>query len=459
MSGKPKILIIDDERNTREGLQEALCDDYDVQLADDGQKGLEVLKNHPVDIVLTDLRMPGLDGMAFIREVNSWPNPPLIIMLTAYGSIQTAVEALKTGAYDYISKPVDLDNLEMMLKRGMEKLAASRQASEHGNAASGIDTIVGSSQAMRSVMEQVRQVAPTRTTVLVTGESGTGKELVAQALHKLSTRADKTFVAVHCASLSENLLESELFGHERGAFTGATERVQGRFELADGGTIFLDEIGEISLATQVKLLRVLETRKFERVGGTQTLSVDVRVIAATNRNLKEMSEKGTFREDLYYRLNVINIRIPPLRERREDIRLIMDYYLKKCSAENGRRIDGFSNDAVQFLEAYDWPGNVRELRNAVERMVVLAQGSTLTLNDVPEEIRKALGAQLEREQQPQEPSVAETGVLGIRYNEKALILKALEECGGNRSQAAIKLQISRRTLHRKLNEYGITGEQ
>ncbi|MBP5639987.1 MAG: sigma-54-dependent Fis family transcriptional regulator [Victivallales bacterium] len=455
----PKILIIDDERNTREGLQEALCDDYDVAIAEDGIKGMAYLKANPVDIVLTDLRMPGLDGMEFTREVSSWPNHPLIIMLTAYGSVQTAVEALKIGAYDYISKPVDLDNLEKMLKRGIEFLTRKRGGADQQTLP--LPGIVWKSKGLQDVMDQIRQVAPTRTTVLITGESGTGKELAAQAIHKLSGRASKPFIAVHCASLSENLLESELFGHEKGAFTGASERVQGRFELADGGTLFLDEIGEISLPVQVKLLRVLETQKFERVGGSQTLSVDVRVIAATNRNLKAMVAEGTFREDLFYRLNVISIKLPPLRERRDDIPVIMDYYLKKCASENGKHIDNFSPDAISMMSAYDWPGNVRELRNAVERMVVFAEGSTLTMNDVPEDIRKALLEQFEKKDQPvvaESPhtSSEEAPVLDIHENEKALIIKALEECGGNRSQAALKLKISRRTLHRKLNEYGIS---
>ena len=465
---KASILIIDDELNTREGLREALADDYDVALAEDGIRGLAWLRSHHADIVLTDLRMPGMDGMAFTREVAAWPDPPLIIMLTAYGSVQTAVEALKEGAYDYLSKPVDLDSLDAMLKKGLDVLARRRGTSADGDAAEpegAIPGIIGRSQVMQDVIAQVRQVAAARTTVLVTGESGTGKELVAQAVHRLSPRADGPFIAVHCASLSDNLLEAELFGHEKGAFTGATERVPGRFELADGGTLFLDEIGEISLATQVKLLRVLETQKFERVGGTKTLAVDVRVVAATNRDLKAMAEAGTFREDLYYRLNVINIRIPPLRERREDIPLIIDHYLKKCAADNGRPVIHCGSEALATLSAYDWPGNVRELRNCVERMVVFAQGSTLTLNDVPVDIRRALSEQFSQAAAPTSSaapaSAASSAVLApepgldIHENEKALIIKALEECGGNRSQAAIRLKISRRTLHRKLNEYGI----
>lgn len=464
---KPKILVIDDERNTREGLREALVDDYDVLLAEDALKGLALLDANPdVCIALTDLRMPGMDGMDFIRTVTARKNAPLIIMLTAYGSVQTAVEALKVGAYDYLSKPVDLDNLEMMLERGMKVLrdrAEKNVVAPEGGAAV---NIIGSSAAMTGVLESIRQVAATKATVLVTGESGTGKELVAQAIHKLSPRADKAFRPVHCAALSENLLESELFGHEKGAFTGANERVAGRFEMADGGTLFLDEIGEISLAVQVKLLRVLETHQFERVGGSETLTVDVRVVAATNRDLRAMVEQGTFREDLFYRLNVVNIRIPPLRERREDIPEILDYYLKKSAADNGKNVTDISPEALGVLMAYDWPGNVRELRNCVERMVVFARGVTLTMTDVPADIRSAVGEQFEAKSMPaqpqaeakKEPQPSDDAGLNVKENERNLIMKALEECGGNRSQAAVKLDISRRTLYRKLHEYGLAKD-
>ena len=461
---KPKILVIDDEKNTRDGLREALADDYDVLLAEDGVKGLALLDANPdVCIALTDLRMPGMDGMDFIRTVTARKNAPLIIMLTAYGSVQTAVEALKVGAYDYLSKPVDLDNLEMMLERGMKVL---RDRAEKNGAAheGGAVNIIGSSAAMTAVLDSIRQVAATKATVLVTGESGTGKELVAQAIHKLSPRANKPFRPVHCAALSENLLESELFGHEKGAFTGANERVAGRFEMADGGTLFLDEIGEISLSVQVKLLRVLETRQFERVGGSETLTVDVRVVAATNRDLRAMVEQGTFREDLFYRLNVVNIRIPPLRERREDIPEILDFYLKKSAADNGKDVADISPEALGVLMAYDWPGNVRELRNCVERMVVFARGATLTMTDVPADIRSAVGEQFEAKAMPPKttgaaPAAPPTAIgLNVKENEKSLIIKALEECGGNRSQAALKLNISRRTLYRKLHEYGLAKD-
>ncbi|NMA45825.1 MAG: sigma-54-dependent Fis family transcriptional regulator [Lentisphaerae bacterium] len=456
---KPLILIIDDERNTREGLRGALADQYDVLLAEDGLRGLALLQQHDVDIVLTDLRMPGMDGMDFTRKVAGMDNPPLIIMLTAYGSVQTAVEAMKVGAYDYLTKPVNLDNLEMMIARGLETLRQRAKAgSEHNSLGSqdGPDGIIGRSKRITAVFTAVRQVAESRSTVLLSGESGTGKELFARAIHQLSSRADKPFIAIHCAALNENLLESELFGHEKGAFTGANERVIGRFEKADGGTLFLDEIGEITPATQVKLLRVLETRNFERVGGGNTITVDVRLIAATNRDLKAMVDAGTFREDLFYRLHVVNIALPPLRERQEDIPLLLDFYLKRTAQENDKVIEGFSPEAVKVLGTYDWPGNVRELRNCVERMVVFARGSTLTLNDVPEDIRQAVGEQLAgANDQSGDTQETATDPLDIKANEKNLIIQALAECGGNRSQAAIKLNISRRTLHRKLKEYGI----
>ena len=303
---------------------------------------------------------------------------------------------------------------------------------------------------MKKLMELVSQSANSTATVLLLGESGTGKEVIAHALHALSSRADRPFTAVHCASLNQNLLESELFGHEKGAFTGATSRFIGRFESVEDGTLFLDEIGEISLPTQVKLLRVLENRTFERVGGKETLPVKARLVAATNRNLAAMVEDGTFREDLFYRLNVVTIDIPPLRNRKDDIPALLEHFLKKSNAENGKSIVGFAPEAMEVLQAYDWPGNVRELRNCVERMSVFAQRNVLTLGDVPQNIRMGLGRQFEDATRP--PAEQE---LGIRDNEKSLIIQALAECGGNRTHAAEKLKISRRTLQRKMREFGI----
>ena len=450
----PKVLIIDDEKHTREGLRRAFAHKYTILLAEDAARGLSLLAQHAVDVVLTDLRMPGIDGMAFTREVTGRDNAPLVIMLTAYGTLQTAVDAMKVGAYDYLTKPLSLDNLEMVIDRGLE----SRRLREENRRLRleldkrfGFDSLVGNSKAMLDVFETTRQVALARSTVLITGESGTGKELIAHAIHRLSPRAEQPFIVVHCAALNENLLESELFGHEKGSFTSAHERTTGRFERADGGSLFLDEIGEINASTQVKLLRVLETRAFERVGGSEPIEVDVRLIAATNRDLRQRVDEGRFREDLYYRLNVVNIHLPPLRERSEDIPLLLTHYLEQSARENGKALSGFTSEALKVLCAYQWPGNVRELRNSVERMVVMARGSALTLKDVPTDLRNAVALSLETPAAP--PPAAPS--LDLDVNERSLISRALQETGGNRTAAAKVLGISRRTLHRKLHTYGL----
>ena len=448
MPDKRTILIVDDEKNTREGLRLAFEDDYRILLAEDAFRAMELLKENNVDLILTDMRMPGMDGLDFIRHVTASEPHPLIIMLTAYGSVQTAIEAMKLGAYDYVSKPVDLDNLETMIRKGLESAYPQKESDSSEKV---LDSIIASSKEMQKVMSRVRQVADTSATVLLTGESGTGKEVLANAIHALSPRKNAPFIPVHCAALNENLLESELVGHEKGAYTGASERVAGRFETAAGGTLFLDEIGEISLPVQVKLLRVLETKTFERVGGKAPISVDVRLIAATNRNLAEMVSKGTFREDLYYRLNVINIAIPPLRERRSDIPNLLQFFLRKNQDAQHKGISDFSRETIDLLTTYDWPGNVRELRNCVENMAVFAHGSKLTIGDVPADIQERLERQLQ--EKPATPSAPSE--LDIRSNEKALIEKALEECGGNRSRAAEKLNISRRTLQRKIKLFGL----
>jgi len=449
----PTVLIIDDEKNTREGLRRAFAHKYVILLAEDASRGLRILDEQPVDVVLTDLRMPGIDGMAFTRDVTARESAPLVIMLTAYGTLQTAVEAMKVGAYDYLTKPVNLDNLEMVIDRGLESRRLredNRRLRLQLDKRFGFDSLVGNSKAMLDVFETTRQVASARSTVLITGESGTGKELIAHAIHRLSPRAERPFVVVHCAALNENLLESELFGHEKGAFTSAHERVLGRFEKAQGGSLFLDEIGEISASTQVKLLRVLETRTFERVGGSEPIDIDVRLIAATNRDLHALVEAGGFREDLYYRLNVVNIHLPPLRERHDDIPLLLNHYLAVSAEENGKSLSGFTSEALKVLCAYAWPGNVRELRNAVERMVVMARGSALTLKDVPADIRNGVDTALQAA-----PAAPGEASLDIDANEKDLIIRALRETRGNRSAAAKVLGISRRTLHRKLHVYGL----
>ncbi len=447
---KPLVLVVDDEKNSREGLARALQRTYDVRLAENGQRALEILANEAVDVVLSDVRMPGMDGLTLLQRAIARSPAPVCIMLTAYGSIELAVEAMRRGAYDFMTKPINLDRLELVLKRALESRALeteNRALREQLDARFGLENIVGQSPALQEVFDTIRQVAQSRATVLIQGESGTGKELVAHALHRLSPRSKGPFIAVHCAALSETLLESELFGHERGAFTGATERRRGRFELADGGTLFLDEIGEIDSALQVKILRVLEERRFERVGGQETVDVDVRLVVATNRDLKKMVEEGTFREDLFYRLDVVAIRLPPLRDRVGDLPLLVDHFLSVFAAENGKKIDGITPEALQALSGYDWPGNVRELRNMVERMVVLSRGDRLTLRDVPMHVRGGADVTSPR-----------GGALSLEANEKQMIIRALKANGGNVTRAAAELGISRRTLHRKLNEYGLRDQ-
>jgi two-component system response regulator AtoC len=446
---RPSILIVDDERNTREGLQRALQERYDVVLAEDPQKALQVLESMPIDILLTDLRMPGADGMDLLRRALALTDPPVCIMMTAYGSIENAVQAMQAGAYHYVTKPVNLNELELVIRRALNSRrleAENVNLREQMDRKFGLENIIGESAAMRQVFDTVRQVAPTRTTVLITGETGTGKELIAKAVHNLSPRKGGPFIAVHAAALPSTLLESELFGHEKGAFTGAVERRTGRFELADGGTLFLDEVGELEPLMQVKLLRVLEERAFERVGGTKTLQVDVRLIAATNRDLKKLVKEGKFRDDLFYRLSVVTVDLPPLRERREDIPLLLRAFLEELSRETGKVVREMTPEALNLLLAYDWPGNVRELRNAIEQMVVLARAERLTARDVPPQIRGS--ADLTR------ISVVRAGMT-VEEAERQLIVQALKETGGNRTRAAQKIGISRRTLHRKLKEYGL----
>lgn len=454
MTVKPVILIVDDEKNAREGIARALQRTYEVLLAENGQRALDQLRSRSVDIMLSDVRMPGMDGITLLQRCLALPHPPICVMLTAYGSIELAVEAMKRGAFDFLTKPINLDHLDILLKRALRSRdveAENRSLHEQLNAKFGLENIIGQSAAMQEVFDTIRQVADSRATVLIEGESGTGKELVAHAIHRLSNRAKGPYVAVHCAALSPTLLESELFGHEKGAFTGATERRRGRFELADGGSLFLDEIGEIDAAIQVKILRVLEERNFERVGGQETIETDTRLIAATNCNLRSMVEQGKFREDLFYRLFVVVLRIPPLRERPEDIPLLIQHFLAQSAKENNRTIEAITPDALHILNAYPWPGNVRELRNAVERMVVMTRNPRITLRDVPAEIRenKSLLAVTSA------PSTPGTPPLSIDAAEKTLIAKALKTTDGNRTLAAKQLGISRRTLHRKLNEYGL----
>ena len=443
----PTLLIVDDEKHTREGLRSALEDHYEVSVAGDAAAALALFEADPADVVITDLKIGNDDGMELMDRLLKRPDPPVCIMMTAYGSVDTAVEAMRRGAYDFVTKPVNIDRLEMLVRRSLRERTLSRENVELKREvvkSRAPDRMIGRSSAMERVFETIRQVAPSKATVLITGESGTGKEVAAKAIHALSLRAEKPFVAVHCAALSPQLLESELFGHEKGAFTGATERRIGRFEQAAGGTLFLDEIGEIDPSVQVKILRVLGERTFERVGGNQTLQADVRLIAATNRDLAAMVAEGTFREDLYFRLNVVPLTMPPLREHREDIPLLVNTFEKELAREHDKPARRFDPAAMECLEGYGWPGNIRELRAAVEHAIVLGAGTELTLRDLPSTLRAAA-----------EPGVRE-GELNLARTEEALIGKALSECAGNRTLAAKKLGISRRTLHRHLAQLGIS---
>jgi DNA-binding NtrC family response regulator len=449
---QPTVLIVDDEKHTRDGLRTLLGDNYDTYVAADVASALDVLQRDQIDVLLTDLRLGGEDGMVLIERALKLPHPPVCIMMTAYGSVDTAVEAMKRGAYDFVTKPLNLDKVEMLIARALgsrrlehENRALRQQVDERF----GLENILGESPVLREVLDTIRQVAPSSANVLIEGESGTGKELAAHAIHNLSRRHAGKFVAVHCAALSPQLLESELFGHERGAFTGAHERRIGRFEQATGGTIFLDEIGEIDPTTQIKLLRVMsEERAFERVGGSQTLHADVRVIAATNKNLEALVNEGKFRDDLYFRLNVVKITMPPLRARKEDIPLLVRSFLRHFCKANEKPLLDISADAMNTLIAYEWPGNVRELRTAIEHGVVMATGPKISLRDLPAAVRQAAPAAGVRTRGFDENA----SPLDLHATERRLIAQALAATKGNVTAAAKKLGISRRTLHRKLNE-------
>ncbi|WP_134440210.1 sigma-54-dependent transcriptional regulator [Methylacidiphilum caldifontis] len=451
----PKLLIIEDEKRTRMGLVMALGEEFDIYEASDLSSALAILENEPIDIVLADIRLGKESGFEILSKAKSLSFPPACIFMTAYGSVENAVEAMKNGADDYITKPIDLEKLEITLKRvyrSRKVEAENLQLKRQLNFKYGLEKIIGSSKLMKEVFEKVKQVASTKATVLLEGESGTGKELVAHAIHQLSPRRNCPFVVVHCAALSPQLLESELFGHEKGAFTGAVERRIGRFEEAARGTLFLDEIGEIDLPTQVKLLRALGEKTIQRVGSNKTIAVDVRVIAATNRNLEKMVEEGKFREDLFFRLNVVRILMPPLRQRKEDIPLLAKAFLAEFAAENGKKIDRISPEALEALLDYDWPGNVRELKMAIEHGVVLCQGEEILPKDLPERIRKPKGLFNE----PIPSTSIGTDCFNLKEAEKQLIISALKYCQGKKTTAAKKLGISRKTLQRKIKEFELS---
>ena len=443
---KAKLLVVDDEKNTRDALRRALEDAFEVYLAVNVESAQNILKADSMDVVLTDLRLGSESGMDMIKLCQKQsPAPPCIVM-TAYGSVESAVEAMRQGAYDYLTKPLDLDRAQLLLKRAVQTIRVEQENQSlraQLDRSFGLDRILGRSGEMEKVLDRVRQVADSKASVLLEGESGTGKELVARAVHGLSSRRSGPFVAVHCAALSPQLLESELFGHEKGSFTGATERRIGRFEQANGGTIFLDEIGEIDATTQVKLLRVLGERSLERVGGNRLIEVDVRLVAATHRSLEQLVRERKFREDLYFRIRVVQIHLPPLRDRPEDIPLLAEAFRQEYGKENGKGGVVFSPESMALLMKYSWPGNVRELRTAVEHGVVLSQGNMIEPNDLPSAIRRGQGVvPLSKGMEPPKLEDIERGAIEV----------ALEKSGKNITEAAKALGISRRTLHRKLAE-------
>ena len=453
MSGKGRVVVIDDEVNAAAALEDILRQDgYEVAKAADGRTGLALLEGFDADVVLTDLRMRGMDGLEVLAKVKEMRPETLVIVMTAYGTVKTAVQAMKLGAEDYLAKPIDVEELEVVLQRALEKKelrAETRNLRERLDHKYNLDNLVGESPDMLAAFKTVRQVAPSNSSVLLLGESGTGKELFAQALHQNSPRRNKPFVKVACAALPETLLESELFGHEKGSFTGALFTRAGRFEMAHGGTLFLDEIGDISPTVQVKLLRFLEEREFERVGGNKTYKVDVRIVAATHRDLPKRIEEGAFREDLYYRLNVIQMHIPALRDRGNDIALLAHHFLRKYADANGKDVRGISDVALGMLLRHPWPGNVRELENAIERAVVLADTPTLsdahfpTLRRVDAAVPASAGAS------------ARVRIPGSTLDdlEREAILRTLEAVSGSTSRAAAMLGISPRKIQYKLKEY------
>ncbi|MCR5761715.1 MAG: sigma-54 dependent transcriptional regulator [Sphaerochaetaceae bacterium] len=447
---KRRILIADDEINIRNGLAAAVeSEGYEAVTAENGLSAWNLIQTQGADLLITDLRMPLMTGSELLEKVYaSYPTLPVVV-LTGHGSIEDAVKAMQNGAVDFLTKPVNLDHLFVLIKKTLrgrdieEKNLELQRELDSLKKKSTYSSIIGKSKKVQDLLETISQVAATKASVLITGESGVGKELVADAIVNFSDRKDKPFVKVHCAALNSNLLESELFGHVKGAFTGAVADKKGRFEQADGGTIFLDEIGEIDKSTQIKLLRVLQEHEFEKVGGEKTIKTDVRVIAATNRDLEQEIKNGNFREDLYYRLNVVNLKVPPLRDRKEDIFLLATHFLNQFCEENNKKIEGFSNNALSAVNNYDWPGNIRELRNCIESAVVMCRGTVIDINDLPPAVSRAANAG---------DIVIPLGST-MDEAEKKIILGTLNYCKGNKSKTADVLKLGRKTVLRKLAEY------
>ncbi|WP_437631033.1 sigma-54-dependent transcriptional regulator [Sorangium sp. So ce854] len=447
-----RVLVVDDEASARSGLEKLLRQEgYAVDAAGDGAEALEIAAERPPDVVVTDLKMPKMDGMALLGKLREQDPSLPVIVVTAFGDVTSAVQAMRAGAEDYLTKPVDFDALLLSIERALERSALRVEAENlrrqlREREGEGVEGLIGASPAMQKVYRMARQVAAARATVLITGESGTGKGELARAIHAKGPRVKAPFVTLHCAALAESLLESELFGHERGAFTGADRRRIGRFEQAHGGTLFLDEVGEIAPATQVKLLRVLQERTFERVGGNETISVDVRLIAATNRDLAAAVQEGRFREDLYYRLNVVHIDMPPLRVRDTDVLLLANHFLRRFAAENHRKIEGFTDQARAKLVAHRWPGNVRELENAIERAVVLCDDTRIDADHLPIDAAPVAKGALRI------PGATMAEI------ERYAILSTLEATNGSTTRAAELLDISIRTIQYRLHEYGMTAK-
>ncbi len=453
MSEKPRILVVDDEESHRIMLRAVLKEEgYEVSEASDGTEAVKAVEQEPFDLILMDIRMRTMDGIEALGEIRKIsPLVPVLIM-TAYASVKTAVEALKAGAFEYLTKPLDTDELKILIEKALEiyhlraeNVALKERLGDRFN----FSKIIGRSPRMKEVFDTLSLVAPTDATVLILGESGTGKELVANSIHHNSPRASQSFIKVSCAALPETLLEGELFGHEKGAFTGAIARREGRFQLAHRGTIFLDEVGEMSVTTQTKLLRVLQEKEFEPLGSTRTVKADVRVIAASNKDLEREVKEGRFREDLFYRLNVVPVSLPPLRERKDDIPALAAHFFAIYRDKNRKELKDISGKAMDLLTRYDWPGNIRELENGIERAVILARGEIIAPADLPPIIQA-----LSKDREIQGLNLP-SGI-SIQEVEKALILKTLEDTGGNRSRAAEILGINRRTLQNKLKEYGIS---
>ena len=449
---KPRILLVDDDKNTADGLKKILLQDgYDTGCTYTGNEALDLIEAEHFDIVITDMKLPDISGFSIIEKVKKKNVDIAVVMITAFSSIQTAIDAMKKGADDYLTKPVNIEELELILKKILERrllILQNKELKQKLKDKYNFSGIIGNTPEIQLIFKTITEIAPTAATVLIYGDTGTGKELIANAIHYSSDRKDKPFVALHCASLSEGVLESELFGHEKGAFTGAISQRRGRFELANGGSLFLDEVGEMNSHVQIKLLRVLETGKFERVGGEKTIESDVRIIAATNRDLEKEIKEGRFREDLYYRLNVINLKLPLLRERKEDIGLLIDNFLVKYSKKNKKDIKGITPQSAKLLDNYDWPGNIRELENAIERAVVMARNEYIEPNDLPSNIN--VNTKKSRKETFRIPSGAT-----MKEIEKKVIIETLQTTNGSKSKAAKILGISTRKIEYKIKEWSM----